>query len=156
MPTDPRFTGANPARAAMVGVSDFDGVLRGKHVLGEDLSDGDKVIKFSEAVLAWDCTYRVIPASFTQKPLSAFGDADLRILSGTGRSVSHLGSQYLYLAEFTGAHENICPRAAFCVRSYEGLLTTDTTALPGLSLSLYYLRRTQTRLKKSRSVNGLL
>ncbi|MET3365292.1 type I glutamate--ammonia ligase [Bradyrhizobium ottawaense] len=110
MPTDPRFTGANPARAAMVGVSDFDGVLRGKHVLGEDLSDGDKVIKFSEAVLAWDCTDRVIPASFTQKPLSAFGDADLRILSGTGRSVSHLGSQYLYLAEFTGAHENICPR----------------------------------------------
>ncbi|XUJ32547.1 hypothetical protein ACQ5SK_29345 [Bradyrhizobium japonicum] len=94
----------------MVGVSDFDGVLRGKHVLGEDLSDGDKVIKFSEAVLAWDCTDRVIPASFTQKPLSAFGDADLRILSGTGRSVSHLGSQYLYLAEFTGAHENICPR----------------------------------------------
>ncbi|WLB21134.1 hypothetical protein [Bradyrhizobium japonicum] len=63
MPTDPRFTGANPARAAMVGVSDFDGVLRGKHVLGEDLSDGDKVIKFSEAVLAWDCTDRVIPAA---------------------------------------------------------------------------------------------
>lgn len=110
MPTDARLTGANPARAAMIGVSDFDGVLRGKHVLGEDLSDGDKVIKFSEAVLAWDCSDRLIPASFTQKPLSAFGDADLRILSGTGRSVSHVGDQYLYLAEFTGAHENICPR----------------------------------------------
>ncbi|UFW51451.1 MULTISPECIES: glutamine synthetase [Bradyrhizobium] len=110
MPTDPRLTAANPSRVAMVGASDFDGVLRGKHVLGEDLSDGDKVIKFSEAVLAWDCTDRVIPASFTQKPLSAFGDADLRILSGTGRSVSHLGDQYLYLAEFTGAHEDICPR----------------------------------------------
>ncbi|WP_407121563.1 hypothetical protein [Bradyrhizobium sp. STM 3561] len=111
MPTaGARLTGANPARAAMVGVSDFDGVLRGKHVLGEDLSVGDKVIKFSEAVLAWDCSDRVIPASFTQKPLSAFGDADLRILSGTGRSVSLVGDQYLYLAEFTGAHESICPR----------------------------------------------
>lgn len=58
MPTDPRLTAANPSRVAMVGASDFDGVLRGKHVLGEDLSDGDKVIKFSEAVLAWDCTDR--------------------------------------------------------------------------------------------------
>ncbi|MCC8950242.1 glutamine synthetase [Bradyrhizobium sp. Arg62] len=110
MPIDARVTGANSAHAAMIGVSDFDGVLRGKHVLGEDLSDGDKVIKFSEAVLAWDCSDRVIPASFTQKRLSAFGDADLRILSGTGRSVSYVGDQYLYLAEFTGTHENICPR----------------------------------------------
>jgi len=110
MATGATLTGATPARVAMVGVSDFDGVLRGKHVLGEDLSGQDKVIKFSEAVLAWDCSDRVIPISFTQQPLSAFGDADLRILSATGRSVSDLGNQYLYLAEFTGAHENICPR----------------------------------------------
>ncbi|MDA9497655.1 glutamine synthetase family protein [Bradyrhizobium sp. CCBAU 11357] len=110
MATEAALTGATPTRVAMIGVSDFDGVLRGKHVLGEDLSGQDKVIKFSEAVLAWDCSDRVIPISFTQQPLSAFGDADLRILSATGRSVSDLGNQYLYLAEFTGAHENICPR----------------------------------------------
>ncbi|MCA1510226.1 glutamine synthetase [Bradyrhizobium sp. NBAIM01] len=110
MRTDTRLAGANPPRAAMIGVSDFDGILRGKHVLGEDLTNGDKVIKFSEAVLAWDCSDQVIPASFTQKPLSAFGDADLRVLSDTGRSVSYVSDQYLYLAEFMGAHENICPR----------------------------------------------
>ncbi|MCA1530646.1 glutamine synthetase family protein [Bradyrhizobium yuanmingense] len=110
MTTEATLTGASPARAAMIGVSDFDGVLRGKHVLGGDLSGQDKVIKFSEAVLAWDCSDRVIPISVTQQPLSAFGDADLRILSATGRSVSDVGYQYLYLAEFTGAHENICPR----------------------------------------------
>ncbi|MDD1523518.1 MULTISPECIES: glutamine synthetase family protein [Bradyrhizobium] len=110
MATEATLTGATPARVAMIGVSDFDGVLRGKHVLGEDLSGQDKVIKFSEAVLAWDCSDRVIPISFTQQPLSAFGDADLRILSATGRSVSDLGNQHLYLAEFAGAHENICPR----------------------------------------------
>ncbi|MCA1543560.1 glutamine synthetase [Bradyrhizobium sp. CCBAU 45321] len=110
MAAEATLTGATPVRAAMIGVSDFDGVLRGKHVLGEDLSGQDKVIKFSEAVLAWDCSDQVIPISFTQQPLSAFGDAELRILSATGRSVSDLGNQYLYLAEFTGAHENICPR----------------------------------------------
>ncbi|MGF6312892.1 glutamine synthetase [Bradyrhizobium sp. i1.8.4] len=110
MPTDAGMTGANPGRAAMIGVSDFDGVLRGKHVLGEDLSDGGRTVKFSEAVLAWDCSDRVIPASFTQNPLSAFGDADLRVLLGTGRSVSYVGDQCLYLAEFTGAHESLCPR----------------------------------------------
>ncbi|MCC8955429.1 glutamine synthetase [Bradyrhizobium sp. Pear77] len=108
--TDTRVARANSARAAMIGVSDFDGVLRGKHVLGENLSDGDKVVKFSEAVLAWDCSDRVIPLGFTQKPLSAFGDADLRVLSGTGRLVSYLGDQHLYLAEFMDAHEDICPR----------------------------------------------
>ncbi|WP_334369333.1 hypothetical protein [Bradyrhizobium elkanii] len=100
----------NSAAAAMIGVSDFDGILRGKHVLGEDLSVGNKVIKFSEAVLAWDCSDRVIPAGFTQEPQSVFGDADLRVLSGTGRSVSYAGDQYLYLAEFAGAHESVCPR----------------------------------------------
>ncbi|WP_439366280.1 glutamine synthetase family protein [Bradyrhizobium sp. DASA03005] len=110
MATEATVTAAVPAHAAMIGVSDFDGVLRGKHVLGEDLSGRDKVIKFSEAVLAWDCSDRVIPISFTQQPLTAFGDADLRILSATGRSVSDVGNQYLYLAEFIGAHENICPR----------------------------------------------
>ncbi|UWU82899.1 glutamine synthetase [Bradyrhizobium yuanmingense] len=110
MPTEATVAGANAAQAAMFGVSDFDGVLRGKHVLGEDLSNRDKIIKFSEAVLAWDCSDRVIPVSFTQKPLSAFGDADVRILSATGRLVSCVGNQYLYLAEFTGKHENICPR----------------------------------------------
>ncbi|MGY3443433.1 glutamine synthetase family protein [Bradyrhizobium sp. USDA 4473] len=108
--TDSRVGCANSAAAAMVGVSDFDGILRGKHVLRENLSGGDKVIKFSEAVLAWDCSDRVIPAHFTQKPLSAFGDADLRILSSTGRSVSCVGDHYLYLAEFMGAHEAVCPR----------------------------------------------
>ncbi|MGY4158289.1 glutamine synthetase [Bradyrhizobium sp. USDA 4461] len=108
--TDSRVGCANSAAAAMVGVSDFDGILRGKHVLRENLSGGDKVIKFSEAVLAWDCSDRVIPAHFTQKPLSAFGDADLRILSSTGRSVSYVGDHYLYLAEFMGTHETVCPR----------------------------------------------
>ncbi|WP_407175493.1 glutamine synthetase family protein [Bradyrhizobium sp. STM 3562] len=108
--TDSRVTCANSARAAMIGVSDFDGILRGKHVLGENLSAGDKVIKFSEAVLAWDCSDRVIPAGFTREALSAFGDADLRVLSATGRRVSYVGDQDLYLAEFMGAHENICPR----------------------------------------------
>ncbi|WP_375779329.1 glutamine synthetase family protein [Bradyrhizobium sp. ma5] len=110
MTTESRPTGVNPARAAMIGVSDFDGVLRGKHVLSEDASNGDRVVKFSEAVLAWDCSDRVLPTSFTQKPLSAFGDADLRILSGTGRAVSYVGDLRLYLAEFTGAHESLCPR----------------------------------------------
>ncbi|WP_375784679.1 glutamine synthetase family protein [Bradyrhizobium sp. Pha-3] len=110
MTTDSRPTGVNPARAAMIGVSDFDGVLRGKHVLSEDVSNADRVVQFSEAVLAWDCSDRVPPASFTQKPLSAFGDADLRILSGTGRAVSYGGDLCLYLAEFTGAHESLCPR----------------------------------------------
>ncbi|WP_246786917.1 glutamine synthetase [Bradyrhizobium sp. USDA 3458] len=108
--TDSRASCANSTAAAMIGVSDFDGILRGKHVLREDLAGGDKVIKFSEAVLAWDCSDQVIPAHFTQKPLSAFGDADLRILSSTGRSVSYLGDHYLYLAEFMGAHETVCPR----------------------------------------------
>lgn len=110
MPNDAWVTGENPARTAMIGVSDFDGVLRGKHVLSEDVLDGDKVIKFSEAVLAWDCSDRVIPASFTQRPLSAFGDADLRILPGTGRPVSYVGDRCLYLAEFAGHHESLCPR----------------------------------------------
>ncbi|MCA6101272.1 glutamine synthetase family protein [Bradyrhizobium australafricanum] len=108
--TDARGACAKSGRTAMIGVSDFDGILRGKHALDKDFLDEDKVIKFSEAVLAWDCSDQVIPAGFTQKPLSAFGDADLRVLSGSGRSVSHVGDLYLYLAEFGGRHADICPR----------------------------------------------
>ncbi|WP_245312967.1 glutamine synthetase family protein [Bradyrhizobium macuxiense] len=76
--------------------------------MADDLSNGDKIVRFSEAVLAWDCSDRVIPASFTKKRPSAFGDADLRILSSTGRQVSN--RRDLYLAEFAGVHESICPR----------------------------------------------
>lgn len=101
---------AHEALKSLIGVCDFDGILRGKHVLSEHVSAGDSTIKFSEAVLAWDCSDRVIPAGFGQKPPSVFGDADLRILSATARPVPTCDERYLYLAEFAGAHESICPR----------------------------------------------
>ncbi|MCA1455833.1 glutamine synthetase [Bradyrhizobium sp. BRP22] len=110
MPSEIEVRGANGARAVAIGVCDFDGVLRGKHVMAEDIPHGDRTVRFSEAVLAWDCSDRVIPVSFTQKPPSVFGDAQLRILSGTGRPLSIGHDQYVYLAEFAGAHESICPR----------------------------------------------
>ncbi|WP_426441342.1 glutamine synthetase family protein [Bradyrhizobium genosp. P] len=109
MPSEIRVTGTDGSRVALIGVCDFDGILRGKHVRVEDISDGSR-IRFSEAVLAWDCSDQVIPASFAQRPPSAFGDAELRILPGAGRAVSIGHDQPVYLAEFTGVHESLCPR----------------------------------------------
>ncbi|AMA59865.1 glutamine synthetase family protein [Bradyrhizobium sp. CCGE-LA001] len=101
---------AHESRKSLIGVCDFDGILRGKHVLSDDASTEDRIIKFSEAVLAWDCTDRVIPASFGQELPSVFGDADLRVLPATARLVPTFHDRYLCLAEFAGAHETICPR----------------------------------------------
>ncbi|MCP3392109.1 glutamine synthetase [Bradyrhizobium sp. CCGB12] len=98
------------SRKALIGVCDFDGVLRGKLVLSDDVSAGDRIIKFSEAVLAWDCSDRVIQANSAQELPSVFGDADLRVLSATARAVPTCHDRFLYLAEFAGAHESICPR----------------------------------------------
>ncbi|MDF0516662.1 glutamine synthetase [Bradyrhizobium yuanmingense] len=110
MASEIRPARANGSRKALIGVCDFDGILRGKHVLSEDVSAEDAIIKFSEAVLAWDCSDRVIPAHFGQELPSVFGDADLRVLSATARPVPTSHDRYLYLAEFAGAHESICPR----------------------------------------------
>ncbi|MGY3146239.1 glutamine synthetase [Bradyrhizobium sp. USDA 3397] len=110
MASENRPARANGSRKALIGVCDFDGILRGKHVLSDDVSAEDPIIKFSEAVLAWDCSDRVIPAHFGQELPSVFGDADLRVLSATARPVPTSHDRYLYLAEFAGAHESICPR----------------------------------------------
>ncbi|UPJ48093.1 glutamine synthetase [Bradyrhizobium sp. 200] len=110
MASEIQVAGADEARKALIGVCDFDGILRGKHVFADDVSDEGWTIKFSEAVLGWDCSDRVIPANFGQEPPSIFGDANLRVLSGTARPVSNRHDRYLYLAEFAGGHESICPR----------------------------------------------
>ncbi|UWU67785.1 glutamine synthetase family protein [Bradyrhizobium sp. NC92] len=110
MASEIRPARANGSRKALIGVCDFDGILRGKHVLSDDVSAEDAIIKFSEAVLAWDCSDRVIPVHFGQELPSVFGDADLRVLSATARPVPTSPDRHLCLAEFAGAHESICPR----------------------------------------------
>lgn len=48
MASEIQVAGANEARKALIGVCDFDGILRGKHVLADDVSDEGWIIKFSK------------------------------------------------------------------------------------------------------------
>ena len=95
-----------------VGVFDMDGVLRGKLMAGDKFASAMKGgFGFCDVVLGWDCDDQTYDnASFTGWH-TAFPDARVRVLPETRRDIPDEPGTPLYLAEFAGAAEAVCPRA---------------------------------------------
>jgi glutamine synthetase len=94
-----------------VGVFDTDGILRGKY-LGRDkfLAALDKGLGFCDVVLGWDsCDQLYDNVKFTGWH-TAYPDAMVRILPGSAREIPFEPKTALFLAEFTGRAEAVCPR----------------------------------------------
>jgi glutamine synthetase len=94
-----------------IGVFDADGVLRGKYMSREKFFSAlDKGFGFCDVVLGWDSNDQLYDnVSFTGWH-TAYPDAMVRILPATCRDVPFEGEMVLFLAEFEGAAEAICPR----------------------------------------------
>src|SRR5258706_3555325 len=95
-----------------VGVFDNDGVLRGKYVDRDKFYSAlDKGLGFCDVVLGWDSNDQQYDnVSFTGWH-TAYPDAFVRILPETCRSLPFEGSMLLFLGEFVGRAEQVCPRA---------------------------------------------
>ena len=94
-----------------VGVFDADGVMRGKYMNREKFFSAlDKGFGFCDVVLGWDSNDQLYDnVSFTGWH-TAYPDAMVRIIPSSCRDVPFEEHMVLFLAEFDGAAEAICPR----------------------------------------------
>jgi glutamine synthetase len=95
-----------------VGVFDNDGILRGKYIDRDKfLSALDKGMGFCDVVLGWDSNDKQYDNITFTGWHTAFPDAPVRLLPGTCRALPLEGDMLLFLGEFAGHAEAVCPRA---------------------------------------------
>jgi glutamine synthetase len=115
-----RITSAAEARAIVeerglshvkVGVFDVDGILRGKYMSrAKFFSALENGYGFCDVVLGWDCQDQLYDnVSFTGWH-TGYPDAPVRILPETCRPLPFEADNLLFLSEFGGPAEQICPR----------------------------------------------
>ena len=98
-----------------VGVIDLDGILRGKYMSREKFYSAlEKGFGFCDVILGWDSKDQLYDNVRFTGWHTGYPDATVRILPETRRNLPLEDDGLLFLAEFTGAAENICPRG--CLR----------------------------------------
>ena len=96
-----------------VGVFDNDGILRGKYLDRDKFFAAlDKGVGFCDVVLGWDSNDQQYDNVTFTGWHTAFPDAQVRLLPETCRALPlEEGGMLLFLGEFAGHAEEVCPRA---------------------------------------------
>src|SRR5215469_924943 len=96
-----------------VGVFDNDGILRGKFIdRAKFFSALEKGMGFCDVVLGWDSNDQQYDNVKFTGWHTAFPDAPVRLLPETCRALPlEEGGMLLFLGEFAGDAEHLCPRA---------------------------------------------
>jgi glutamine synthetase len=95
-----------------IGVFDNDGILRGKYLDRQKfLGALDKGMGFCDVVLGWDSNDQQYDNITFTGWHTAFPDAPVRLLPQTCRALPLEGNMLLFLGEFAGTAEQVCPRA---------------------------------------------
>ena len=94
-----------------IGVFDIDGLLRGKFMhrdkFASALTEG---FGFCDVVLGWDANDQLYDNASLTGWDTGFPDALVRVLPQTGRQIPFEDGRWLFLGEFTGEAEAVCPR----------------------------------------------
>ena len=95
-----------------VGVTDADGILRGKYMAkAKFFSALENGFGFCDVVLGWDSNDQLYDNVSYTGWHTAYPDAAVRVLPETCRDVPLEGDMLFFLAEFTGEAAKVCPRA---------------------------------------------
>ncbi|MFD2176812.1 glutamine synthetase family protein [Veronia pacifica] len=95
-----------------VGLFDNDGVMRGKYMSKEKFfSSLDKGFAFCDVVLGWDVKDQLYDNTQYTGWHTGYPDAPVRVLPETCRDVLDEDGMLLFVAEFSGEAEMVCPRA---------------------------------------------
>jgi len=95
-----------------VGLFDNDGIMRGKYMHRDKfLAALEHGFSFCDVVLGWDCCDQLYDNVSYTGWHTGYPDAPARILPDSCREVPFEEGMLLFLAEFAGAAESICPRA---------------------------------------------
>ena len=94
-----------------IGVFDTDGVLRGKYLSRDKfLAALDKNLGFCDVILGWDSNDQLYDNTKFTGWHTAYPDATVRVLPGTQRDIPFEPKTALFLGEFAGPAESVCPR----------------------------------------------
>ncbi|MBM0104480.1 glutamine synthetase [Steroidobacter sp. S1-65] len=94
-----------------VGVFDVDGIMRGKYMSrAKFVSALESGFGFCDVVLGWDCQDQLYDNVKFTGWHTGYPDAPVRILPETCRPLPFEHNNLLFLSEFTGGAEQICPR----------------------------------------------
>jgi len=95
-----------------VGLFDIDGVMRGKYMSRDKFySSLEHGFAFCDVVLGWDSMDQLYDNATYTGWHTGYPDAPVRILPFSCREIPFEDGMLLFLAEFAGAAETICPRA---------------------------------------------
>jgi glutamine synthetase len=94
-----------------LGVFDTDGIMRGKYLSREKFVSGlEKNLGFCDVVLGWDSNDQLYDNTQFTGWHTAYPDATVRILPSTQRDIPFEPKTVLFLGEFAGRAESVCPR----------------------------------------------
>lgn len=95
-----------------VGLFDNDGVMRGKYMSKEKFfSSLDNGFAFCDVVLGWDVKDQLYDNTQYTGWHTGYPDAPVRIIPSSCRDVLGEDGMLLFMAEFAGEAESVCPRA---------------------------------------------
>ncbi|MBI3199346.1 MAG: hypothetical protein HYZ40_17920 [Rhodospirillales bacterium] len=95
-----------------VGVHDIDGILRGKYIhIDKFHSALEGGFGFCDVVLGWDSNDQLYDNVAYTGWHSGYPDANVRILPDTCREIATEPGNLMFLCEFVGKAEEVCPRA---------------------------------------------
>ena len=95
-----------------VGVFDIDGIMRGKYMSrAKFISALESGYGFCDVVLGWDCQDQLYDNVKFTGWHTGYPDAPVRILPESCRPLPFEDDNLLFLSEFTGAAEQVCPRS---------------------------------------------
>ena len=94
-----------------LGLSDVDGILRGKYVSREKfLSILEKGFAFCDVIVGWDSNDQLYDNVTFTGWHTGYPDAAARVLPDTGRLLPFENNTPFFLCELAGPGETICPR----------------------------------------------
>jgi len=94
-----------------VGLFDVDGIMRGKYMSKDKFfSSLDSGFAFCDVVLGWDSNDQLVDNVEYTGWHTGYPDAPARIIASSCRSLPFEGDMLLFIAEFDGEAEKLCPR----------------------------------------------